>query len=97
MYKLTTFLGQSGAIKRLSDGASIPLDKANTDYARYLKWVEEGNTPEPADPEPAPIDQSDIDNLEKRMKAILRLIAQYHGKSGPEIKADYKAIWDSMP
>ena len=28
---------------------SIPLDKANTDYQAYLKWVEAGNTPEPAD------------------------------------------------
>jgi hypothetical protein len=28
---------------------SIPFDPANTDYQAYLKWVEAGNTPEPAD------------------------------------------------
>jgi hypothetical protein len=28
---------------------SIPLDPANTDYQQYLKWVEEGNSPLPAD------------------------------------------------
>jgi hypothetical protein len=27
----------------------IPFDPANTDYAAYLKWLEAGNTPQPAD------------------------------------------------
>lgn len=32
-----------------SDGWSIPTDPQNTDYQQYLRWLEEGNTPLPAD------------------------------------------------
>ena len=29
---------------------SIPFDEDNLDYQEYLKWVAEGNTPDPYDP-----------------------------------------------
>jgi hypothetical protein len=48
-YQLTT----SATILRTSDGAWIPPDPANTDYATYLAWLEAGNTPGPA-PIPVP-------------------------------------------
>lgn len=43
MYELTS----SSTIKRLSDNAFIPPDPANSDYQRYLEWLEEGNEPLP--------------------------------------------------
>ena len=46
MYKLTQ---NNQGIIRLSDNAWIPTVEANTDYQAYLKWVEEGNQPLPAD------------------------------------------------
>ena len=51
MYKATInhFAGEPQSVIRTTDGACIPFDPANTDYQEYLKWVAEGNTPEPAE------------------------------------------------
>lgn len=52
MYKETIdFKGNKG-ICRLNGNDTItfiPFAPDNTDYQAYLKWVEAGNTPEPAD------------------------------------------------
>lgn len=51
MYKLlpNTIMGEAQGIKRIADNAFIPFDDANTDFIEYLKWLAEGNEPEPAD------------------------------------------------
>jgi hypothetical protein len=51
MYKLlfSPLSNSVSMVIRLSDGAFIPFDPANTDYQAYLQWIEAGNQPEPAD------------------------------------------------
>ena len=51
MYKIVfdIALQKDTGVQRLSDSATIPFDPANTDYQKYLTWLTEGNTPEPAD------------------------------------------------
>ena len=53
-YKLTKYLQSDGTyvnktVVRLSDGASIPFDEANTDYQEFLQWKADGGVPEEAD------------------------------------------------
>jgi len=54
-YQLTAI---ESTVIRTEDGACIPNDPANRDYAEYLKWLEDGGVPdpyvEPPPPEPAP-------------------------------------------
>lgn len=38
---------QEEGVLRLSDNASIPKVASNCDWKDYVKWVNEGNTPEP--------------------------------------------------
>ena len=47
MYQLNKY--DAKTIIRVADQAVIPFDPANTDYQAYLLWLDEGNTPLPAD------------------------------------------------
>ena len=51
MYKQSQpdYNGLTRSVIRIADNACIPFAPDNTDYQAYLKWLAEGNTPEPAD------------------------------------------------
>ena len=49
MYRITD---DNGSIIRESDNACIPEDYENLDYAEFINWVSEGNTPLPYEPPP---------------------------------------------
>ena len=90
MYKLTN----TTTIIRIADKSSIPNDPANTDYAAYLEWLEDGNTPEAADVPPAPTYQ------EKRVAEYPSIGDQlddiYHNGL-TKWKATIKVIKDKYP
>jgi len=50
-YKLYTNALGNTSIMKIEQGyvTSFSEDPNNSDYQEYLKWVAEGNTPEPAD------------------------------------------------
>ena len=51
MYQLVNVDGKLACIKKIEGNLNlfIPTNEDNTDYQQYLKWVEAGNTPLPAD------------------------------------------------
>jgi hypothetical protein len=55
MYKLLIIkpLTEPTMVTKIADNGIdvtyIPMVEGNTDYQTYLKWLAEGNTPEPAD------------------------------------------------
>ena len=48
-YKLLTDASGTPIAVNRSDGWSIPFDPDNRDYQLYIRWMAEGNTPEPAE------------------------------------------------
>lgn len=51
MYKLLSNdkFGLANSVIRITDGACIPFDPANTDAQQFAKWLKDGGTPQPAE------------------------------------------------
>ena len=74
---MTYQLTATDCILRLADNAFIPPDPANTDYAAFLQWLSEGNTPLPAPEAPRPVKLTPAEKLKavgltvEELKALL--------------------------
>ena len=90
MYKLTN----TETIIRIADGASIPADPANTDYANYLEWVEAGNTATAADAIPDPTYQ---ENRVAEYPPIGDQLDDIYHNGIDAWKAKIKAVKDKYP
>ena len=68
------------------------------DFAEYQKYVDRWVAAAPIIPAPpAPIDQADLDNVQKQMKALALVMAQWNGKTVPQLKAAFRTAMDSLP
>ena len=90
MYKIQS----ETAVLRLGDSVCIPFDPANLDYVQYLAWLAEGNTPEPAEPEPLPVLSCTPWQIRKKLnKEGMREAVESYVKS-EQATQDEKDAWE---
>jgi hypothetical protein len=74
-----------------SDGTMIPTDPGNVDYAAFLEWVAEGNTPTPYKAPPPPVAPVIADSAASLLRAqATRLAAK--GRTADALAATLKLI-----
>ena len=76
------------ALTRMVNGLSVPLTaQEETDLlAEWATFVP-----------PVPVDRSDINQIQKEIKALALCVAQVGGLTVAQMKTLFKQKWDSLP
>jgi hypothetical protein len=91
-YKLTRF-----GVLRIADGAFVPNDIRNTDWMTYQAWLAGQNTPDPADPDPAP-DGPDVTlRANKLILAVALYLGNLAGQTPAQVVSGVKSVYLNLP
>lgn len=77
MYKqLIDSFGQLTGVYHTKKFLSIPINPLNTDYQEYLQWLAEGNTPDPPDPQPEPVNEPTMQQEIDALKLVVGMLME---------------------
>jgi hypothetical protein len=83
-----------GILQHISTGTIIPRDPRNAAYRKYLEWTAQGNTA--VSLAANPVDLSNLDNMERAIKALGLVIAEISGRTPNQIRALFKQKFDQL-
>jgi hypothetical protein len=96
-----TLTNNDNIIIRDEDNAFIPTDEGNRHYQEYLKWVEEGNQPNPAPVEITPPIHENIPTVqeladqvaeqEQRITALEESVSRLSTAQNPLVRSETKS------
>lgn len=92
MYK---WIVQNNTIQHLETGKFIPVSETNRDWVECQKWIDEGNTPLPADVIVEP-DHSEVANAPKELRALALVIADLTNTPINTMAALFKTKYNSL-
>ena len=99
------WIRENEMVLRLADNANIPCAPGNSDFAKFQEYVAGGGQVDAADPPPPPINLSDMDYMDRILKAVGLLMRDYcnalnagtyTNKSIAQLKADFATKYQSL-
>lgn len=79
---------------RIADNACIPISQGNRDYQDVLKWIADGNTPDPDDTLLKRVKNSKI--KEYKIEAVRRIGLQVPEWDNLEIVSRIASVWNML-